>query len=74
MDIDAQIREILSRSSPVNDNQAENSDHLLYAKKIQPPKSCSVSVVGNNNVVLCSDWLSLLTGFVLAAMILVGLH
>lgn len=56
MNIDQQIREILARSYPVNDNLAiPQKPHRNFP---QAPAR-GVSVVGNNNVVVSSDILLL---------------
>ena len=74
MNIDAQIREILLRSSPVNDNKVLNK--VAHHSKNQHcvRRSGAISVIGDNNIVLCSNWLSILTSFILATMILLSTH
>jgi hypothetical protein len=59
-DIDARIQEILLRSSPVNDNMlAGTTDGNSSA----PHPFNTISVVGNNNVVISTSlWMLLLLG------------
>lgn len=54
-DIDKQIRDILSRSCPANDNLSD-----LPQNSRQPAAlTHSVSVIGNNNVVIAANALTL---------------
>lgn len=74
MNIDAQIREILTRSSAVNDNSTLNKATLQNKPEHYFRNNGEISVVGDNNIVLCSSWLSILTSFILAALILFSMH
>ena len=57
MDIDSQIRDILARSFPVNDNQ-----HCIKQTSEDDKSSASaIAVYGNNNVVIGIDSTSLMT-------------
>ncbi len=60
MNIDQQIREILSKSCPVNDNRP-----LLQKNDRNLPHTLtrSISVVGSHNIIVSSDML--LLGFLL---------
>ena len=52
MNIDQQIKEILSRSCPVNDNAVLPSKP---ARNFPTALSCGISVTGDHNVVVYSD-------------------
>ncbi len=51
MNIDAQIQEILLRSSPANDNNNPNRDGCILKEK---QSNSGISVIGNNNVIIGS--------------------
>ena len=51
MNIDAQIRDILSRSYPVNDN---DKTPLNNGKTQDSPTDIGIYVVGNNNIIISS--------------------
>lgn len=61
MNIDQQIKQILSRSLPVNDNQKPINKHT------ESPSSFNngISVVGNHNVVISSNILTTATFIIL---------
>jgi hypothetical protein len=64
MNIDAEIQEILLRSSPVNDNDTQNQS------KCNPniaQTNSGINIVGNNNIIVAS---SLFTSMVLAIVFL----
>lgn len=54
MDIDMQVREILSRSFPVNDNNIKT--HTAPYSRSESAKSC-IYVVGDNNIIISSGLL-----------------
>lgn len=54
MNIDQEIRDILARSCPVNDNRATPLTNNKPPRKY----ACDISIVGNNNVVVSSDLLT----------------
>lgn len=54
MDIDTQIREILSRNFPVNDNNAKTS---LGCKNNKTPVNSLIYIVGNDNIIISSGLL-----------------
>ncbi|MBR3676000.1 MAG: hypothetical protein IKN71_02580 [Alphaproteobacteria bacterium] len=56
-DLDKQIRDILSRSYPVNDNRpVANKDNLPAAQN-----RGAISIVGNGNVIISAELLALET-------------
>lgn len=54
MNIDAQIREILSRGHPVNDN---NTPEQQSCRTQSIPVNDGIYVVGNNNIIISSGLL-----------------
>ena len=54
MNIDAQIRDILSRNYPVNDNNTPDSQSC---KSLTIPVNKGIYVVGNNNIIISSGLL-----------------
>ena len=48
MDIDEQIRDILMKSTPVNDNSAPKNPPIPAAI----PQNSGISVIGNQNIVI----------------------
>lgn len=63
MDIDKQIQEILQRSLPVNDNCAES---VNSPKRTRTPAkkadilSDSINIVGNQNIIIATNSISML--------------
>lgn len=54
MNIDAQIRDILSRNHPVNDNNTPDSQSC---KTQTTPVNDGIYIVGNNNIIISSGLL-----------------